>query len=206
MNRDLFHQEQYTQKNVLPKDGSVELIQNVLSLEQESRFFHSLCSQIHWQSDEIQLFGKKIITKRKVAWYGDEAYNYTYSHSTKVALAWSSSLKELKLLVENISKESFNSCLLNLYQSGEEGMSWHADNEKELQKHGAIASLSLGAERKFSFKHKTTGEKVNLNLAGGSLLIMRGNTQEHWLHQLPKSKKVTSPRINLTFRTIENHS
>jgi alkylated DNA repair dioxygenase AlkB len=110
---------------------------------------------------------------------------------------------QLKEIIENKSGETFNSCLLNLYHSGEEGMAWHSDGEKDLQKNGAIASLSLGAERKFAFKHKTTKRTVSILLEKGSLLIMKGDTQTNWLHRLPPTKKVKTPRINLTFRTVK---
>jgi len=111
-------------------------------------------------------------------------------------------LLALKELVETKSGETYNSCLLNLYHSGDEGMSWHSDGEKDLKKHGAIASMSFGADRKFAFKHKETKETVSQVLEKGSLLIMKGTTQENWLHRLPPTKKVKSPRINLTFRSI----
>ena len=110
---------------------------------------------------------------------------------------------ELKEIVEKESGETYNSCLLNLYHSGSEGMSWHSDGEKMLKKNGAIASVSLGAERKFSFKHKETKQKIDIILERGSLLVMKETTQANWLHRLPPTKKVHSPRINLTFRTIE---
>jgi len=143
-----------------------------------------------------------IVTKRKIAWYGDTDLKYTYSNITRTALPWTPELLALKRITEERTKEKFNSCLLNLYHSGNEGMSWHSDDEKDLKEDGAIASLSFGEERKFSFKHKETKEKVSLTLENGSLLIMKGATQEFWLHSLPPSKLIIYPRINLTFRTI----
>jgi hypothetical protein len=157
---------------------------------------------IEWKNDEAILFGKKIITKRKVAWYGERPFEYTYSNTTKKALLWNEELVALKSMVEELSGETYNSCLLNLYHTGEEGMSWHSDAEPDLKPDGAIASLSLGAERIFKFKHKTTGDVVDIMLEHGSLLIMKGKTQKHWLHRLPPTKKALTPRINLTFRTI----
>jgi len=112
-------------------------------------------------------------------------------------------LQELKSLVENQTGETFNSCLLNLYHDGSEGMAWHSDGEKDLKKHGAIGSLSLGAERKFAFKHKASKETISVVLEHGSLLMMQGKTQTYWQHHLPPTKKVSDPRINLTFRTID---
>ena len=106
------------------------------------------------------------------------------------------------MLLQQVTGETFNSCLLNLYHSGGEGMAWHSDGEKDLKKNGAIASMTFGAERKFSFKHKETKETISLTLEHGSLLIMKGETQKHWLHRLPPTKLITQPRINLTFRTI----
>ncbi|MCZ2084864.1 MAG: alpha-ketoglutarate-dependent dioxygenase AlkB, partial [Flavobacteriales bacterium] len=157
---------------------------------------------IEWKNDEAIIFGKKILTKRKVAWYGEEEFEYTYSKTTKKALPWTNKLLELKKKVEEKTGEKFNSCLLNLYHNGSEGMAYHSDGEKDLKKNGAIASLSFGAERKFSFKHKTTKDKVELLLENGSLLVMKDQTQSFWLHRLPPTTKILMPRINLTFRTI----
>ncbi|MGE8380906.1 MAG: alpha-ketoglutarate-dependent dioxygenase AlkB family protein, partial [Sphingobacterium sp.] len=125
-------------------------------------------------------------------------------NTTKRALPWTKELLELKTLAELKTQETYNSCLLNLYHNGDEGMAWHSDGEKDLKKNGAIASLSFGAERKFAFKHKTTKEKVDLILGNGSLLVMKDLTQRYWLHRLPPTKKVFMPRVNLTFRTIDN--
>jgi alkylated DNA repair dioxygenase AlkB len=157
---------------------------------------------ILWKNDEVVIFGKHIVTKRKAAWYGDSDYSYTYSNTTKQALAWTKELSYLKQIVEELAGAKFNSCLLNLYHNGNEGMGWHSDDEKSLGTNNTIASLSFGAERKFLFKHKQTKQTVSLVLEHGSLLIMRDATQANWLHSLPKSKDVTRPRINLTFRTI----
>jgi alkylated DNA repair dioxygenase AlkB len=137
-----------------------------------------------------------------VAWYGNDNYNYAYSNINRQALAWTKELLELKALVEKRTGETFNSCLLNLYHNGDEGMAWHSDDEKTLGENSAIASFSFGAERKFSFKHKQTKEVISMMLEHGSLLVMKGTTQTHWLHCLPKSKRITTPRVNLTFRTM----
>jgi alkylated DNA repair dioxygenase AlkB len=189
--------------NILPFDGITNYHGNVLSDLQCNWYYQKLIENIEWKHDEAIIFGKRIITKRKVAWYGESEFSYTYSKVTKTANLWTKELIELKEIVEKESGETYNSCLLNLYHSGEEGMAWHSDGEKMLKKNGAIASLSLGAVRKFFFKHKETKEKVVIILEKGSLLVMKKDTQTHWLHRLPPTKKVTSPRINLTFRTIE---
>lgn len=197
---DLFNTA--TEQNILPYDGEVIYYGHVVSEDKAKQYNNALLQEIPWQHDEALIYGKRIITKRKVAWYGDDSYNYTYSKTTKTALPWTKTLLELKELVENNCGTKFNSCLLNLYHDGDEGMAWHSDDEKALGKNTVIGSLSFGAVRKFSFKHKQTGEKRELILDNGSLLVMKGTTQTHWLHRLPKSTKIKHPRINLTFRTI----
>lgn len=189
-------------RNWLPYDGTVLYFGKLLNTTEADDYFNALLKTIEWHNDEAIIFGKRIITKRKVAWYGDKPFEYTYSNTTKRALVWTKELLELKQMVETETGDTFNSCLLNLYHSGEEGMAWHSDAEKDLLKNGSIASLSFGAERKFGFKHKTREEKVGLILEHGSLLVMKDSTQTHWLHRLPPSKKVSGARINLTFRTI----
>ncbi|MEZ7900315.1 MAG: alpha-ketoglutarate-dependent dioxygenase AlkB [Flavobacteriales bacterium] len=190
--------------SILPFDGEVNYYGKILSQEKAQYYFNQLLNTIDWTNDKAILFGKLIITKRKVAWYGDKPFDYTYSKTTKSALPWTKELLEVKEIIENKTGETFNSCLLNLYHTGEEGMGWHSDGEKDLKKNGAIASLSLGAERKFAFKHKATQQTISVLLEKGSLLEMKGITQENWLHRLPPTKKVKIPRINLTFRTIED--
>jgi alkylated DNA repair dioxygenase AlkB len=199
---DLFENSINKTKNYLPKDGTVNYYGKLFTSFEANYYFDKLLNTIDWRNDEAVVFGKKIITKRKVAWYGEKPFEYTYSNITKSALLWTKELLELKALIERETSETFNSCLLNLYHSGEEGMAWHSDGEKDLKKNGAIASLTLGAERKFAFKHKQSGEKVELILEHGSLLIMKDITQKFWLHRLPPSKRISKPRINLTFRTI----
>ena len=190
-------------KNILPFDGVTNYHGVVLNNEQCNFYYDELMQKINWKNDEAIIFGKRIITKRKVAWYGESEYFYTYSKVTKKANLWIPELLELKAVVEKESNETYNSCLLNLYHSGDEGMAYHSDGEKMMKKDGAIASLSLGAERKFSFKHKKNKQRIDVILERGSLLVMKEGTQTNWLHRLPPTKKVNSPRINLTFRTIE---
>lgn len=197
---DLFNNSPIS--NILPFDGDVHYYGSILDSKSANHYFDQLLKNILWQNDQAIIFGKLMVTKRKVAWYGDEPFLYTYSKTTKSALPWTKELLELKQIIENQSGERFNSCLLNLYHTGEEGMSWHSDDEKDLKKNGAIGSLSLGAARKFAFKHKVTKQTVSVVLENGSLLLMKGSTQSNWLHRLPPTKKITTPRINLTFRTI----
>ena len=189
--------------NILPNDGIVHYYGKVFSAEKSDFYFDYLLNQIPWENDEAVIFGKLILTKRKVAWFGEKPFEYTYSKRTKYAKPWTPELLELKQKCEEVTGETYNSCLLNLYHNGSEGMAYHSDAEKDLKKHGAIASLTFGAERKFLFKHKTTKEKVEIFLENGSLLVMKGTTQDHWMHRLPPTTKVKTPRVNLTFRTIE---
>lgn len=199
---ELFENAADPQQNLLPQDGTVNYYGKILDDEQAEYFYQKLMGTIDWRNDEALIFGKRIVTKRKVAWYGDESFEYTYSSFTKSALPWTKELLTLKKLTEEKTGELFNSCLLNLYHDGSEGMAYHSDGEKDLKKNGAIASVSLGAERKFSFKHKNTKERVDVFLEAGSLLVMKDETQSFWLHRLPPTKKIFTPRINLTFRTI----
>ena len=199
---ELFDRVADPEINLLPIDGTVNYYGRLVDPDNAKHYLDALLTGIDWRNDEAVIFGKKIITKRKVAWYGDEPFQYTYSKTTKQALPWTKELLELKKLVESKSGETFNSCLLNLYHNGGEGMAWHSDAERDLKKNGAIASLSFGAERKFLFKHKITNQKIELILEHGSLLIMKDNTQTHWLHRLPPTKLISAPRVNLTFRTI----
>lgn len=189
-------------ENLLPHDGAAHYFGPILPAVEASRFFELLMQTIPWERDEVVLFGKHIITARKVAWFADSDITYTYSGTTKHARQWTPELSALKSAVESRAGVPFNSCLLNLYHSGSEGMGWHSDDEHSLVAQSAIGSMSFGAERKFCFKHKRSAQGVSVVLEHGSLLVMQGTTQSHWLHCVPKSKRVTAPRINLTFRCM----
>ena len=197
---DLFNQNSHT--NILPFDGEVLYLGKVFNRKKVAQYYQTFLEKIPWKNDEAIIFGKHHITKRKVAWFGDNTYSYKYSGVTKQAHIWTPELLQLKQKVEEHSATTYNSCLLNLYHDGEEGMGWHSDAEKTLLDNGTIASVTLGAERKFSFKHKESKQRIDVLLENGSLLLMKGTTQKNWLHRLPPTKKVFSPRINLTFRTI----
>ena len=189
-------------ENLLPFDGTVNYFGKIIPFQEANCYYDILMNNIEWRNDEAVIFGKHIITARKVAWYADANFSYTYSNTTKQALAWTKELLELKHLSEQLTNEKYNSCLLNLYHNGNEGMAYHSDAETALRKNGAIASLSFGAERKFSFKHKTNKQTVSLFLEHGSLLVMKDVTQTNWLHRLPPTTKINTPRINLTFRQM----
>lgn len=190
--------------NLLPYNGEVFLFPSFLSTAQPHLLHQDLIEEIDLVQDEVFVFGKKHIMNRSSAWYGDEPYTYGYSGLTRKAKSWPIALRNLKLDVESTCDFSFNSCLVNYYPSGNDGMGYHADNEKELGVNPVIASVSLGCERVFNFKHNSTGKLIKINLPIGSLLLMKGETQQFWKHSLPKTTIIKKPRINLTFRNILN--
>lgn len=189
-------------QNLLPKDGCAHYFPGVYSEAKSTQFISQLKASLHWEPDQLLMFGKLITMRRKVAWVGNPNCSYTYSGVKKSPQIWTSELLLIKSRLEEIAKAEFNSCLLNLYHDGEDGMGWHSDDERELDPHSPIASLSLGAERKFALRHKKDQETISLFLENGSALIMHAPTQEHWQHALLKTKKVSEARINLTFRKI----
>ncbi len=199
MHNTLFNE---TKKNILPGFGEVYSYGQVLTSKEADDYFTLLRDQLRWEQEQIKIAGKTIQMERMVAWYGDHPYPYTYSGATKIALPWTEELKSLKQLAEASCHENYNSCLLNYYPNGNSGMGWHSDNENSIVPNSSIASISIGAARKFSFKQKSDKNAISLVLENGSLLEMRGTTQSYWLHSLPKSKKITEPRINLTFRRM----
>lgn len=174
-----------------------------LTAEQAQLMFERLIRTIDWQQGEIRIFGKVHPEPRLSAWYGDPQAAYRYSSKRMLPLPWTPELFQLKGQLESARVGRFNGVLLNLYRDGEDYMGYHADNEPELGPEPIIASLSLGAERRFLLKQRQTGQKHTLLLESGSLLVMSGPTQQHWLHSLPKARRVKEPRINLTFRTIQ---
>jgi alkylated DNA repair dioxygenase AlkB len=202
---DLFGNTIDETTNLLPYDGTVNYYGKLMTYQKATDYYNDLLNNIEWRNDVAIMFGKRIETKRKVAWYGEKEFEYTYSNNTKLALPWTKELIALKEMIEQKTNETFNSCLLNLYHTGSEGMAWHSDGEKDLKKNGAIASLSFGAERKFAFKHKESKQTISRILEHGSLLVMKDNTQNNWLHRLPPTKKIFKARVNLTFRTIVSH-
>lgn len=188
--------------NLLPQDGIVQYHGKVMNHQEAQDLLTYFLEDIPWKQDEVFIFGKHIITQRKMAWFADSGIPYSYSNTTKESLPWTPTLLKLKALAEEKTGTSYNSCLLNLYHSGAEGMGWHSDDEKAIVKDSPIASMSFGAERKFSLKHRKTKQSISVILEHGSLLVMKGSTQRHWKHAMPKTKKVTRPRVNLTFRKM----
>ena len=198
----LFKQEFKDLPNLLPVDGELYYLPSFFDRQQSKEMMDLLHASIHWEKEKFTLFGKTIELKRKVAWYGDPGLCYRYSGNTKIALNWSDELVKIRTQLELVTGERFNSCLLNYYHNGSESMGWHRDNEPELVKNAAIASLSFGEERMFKFKHLESGNALSIQLETGSLLLMKGSIQEYWLHALPKTTRSTAPRMNLTFRLL----
>ena len=199
---DLFNQTEEL-KNILPKDGEVINYGFAFSKLESDRYYKIFLDTIAWKHDEAIMYGKRIITNRKIAWYVDDNVSYVNNKINREGLSFTNELLEIKKQIEALTKESYNSCLLNLYHNGSEGISWHSDGEDYFKKNGSIASITFGAERKFAFKHKETKETVALVLQHGSALVMKGETQKYWVHSLPPTKKIHRERINLTFRTLE---
>jgi alkylated DNA repair dioxygenase AlkB len=188
--------------SVLPYGGEVIYIPHFFELLEADDLYQQLLHEINWQTEEVFIFGKRLTPKRKMAWYADNGINYTYSKSTKMPNAWSPDLLKIREKIQSETASFFNGCLLNLYHHGGDSMGWHADDEKSIVPNSTIASVSLGAERMFHFKHKQTKQLIKIKLEHGSLLLMKGETQQHWLHALPKTTKVEAARINLTFRAM----
>ncbi len=189
--------------NLLNVDGRVEYVPAVFDIKTSNRLFDSLLNTLDWQPDQLFMFGKKIITQRKVAWVGDENCSYTYSGVKKNPQPWTEELLLIKDKIEKLVSYKFNSCLLNLYHNGNEGMGWHSDDELELDENAPIVSISLGAIRKFAFKNKLHKTTHSIFLENGSALLMYPPTQKFWNHSLLKTKRPVNPRINLTFRLIK---
>ena len=182
--------------------GWLEYFKDFLSEEERNSLFQSLYNDTPWQQGEIRIFGKFVKTPRLEAFYAEDGLNYSYSGQQLKVHEFTPLLLSLKEKIEAISEESYNSVLINLYRDGSDSNGWHADNEKELGINPIIASLSLGSERRFDLRHNSNSNKIQFILHPGSLLIMGGELQHNWKHQIEKSKRITQVRINLTFRKI----
>ncbi len=184
-------------------DGDLRFWPHAFDAQEATRLFVALRDGIAWTAEEVVILGRPRLVPRLVAWHGDADATYTYSGTPHAPRPWTPDLAAIRARVERLSGRSFNSVLLNLYRDGRDGMGWHADNEPELGRHPAIASVSLGATRRFRLRHrKSLVAPVTLPLTHGSLLLMAGPTQHHWLHAVPKSAVAVGERINLTFRSV----
>jgi alkylated DNA repair dioxygenase AlkB len=199
MQTDLFLAERH-RLNLLGVDGELNDFGAAFSQREADIILRRLLRDVPWQADTALIHGQVVKSARHVAWYADEAFRYSHSGVVREALPWNVPILEpIKRRVEDLTGATFNSCVLNLYHNGSEGMGWHSDPEAR-GAHSVIAALSVGATRKFAFKHKVSGARCALELQHGQLIVMRGDTQQHWLHALMRTAKVVGPRISLTFR------
>jgi len=164
---------------------------------------HELLSEVPWKQEHLRVYGREIPFPRLTAWYGDPGAIYTYSGIANRPLAWTPVLALLRERLQRTLGTCFNSVLLNLYRTGCDGMGWHADDEPELGARPVVASVSLGAVRRFELRSRQTGEVRRIELEHGSLLVMRGESQRCWEHQVPKERTVRATRVNLTFRAVQ---
>ena len=187
---------------VVLKNGEYIYYPNFINVPTANDYLEALKNNIDWKQESMNMYGKQVMFPRLTAWYGDNDKPYSFSGIKLNPTLWSKELLEIKNLIEPTCNVEFNSVLLNLYRDGNDSISWHTDAEKELGKNPLIASVNFGAERKFQIRHNETHETHNIILKHGSLLIMKGELQHYWKHQVPKQKAVLKERINLTFRVI----
>lgn len=202
---DLFSDEEASNNGEIIhiNNGEYLYIPDFYDKDTADTFLQRLINDIKWKQESMNMYGKEIPFPRLTAWYGDSDRPYSFSGITLNPNPWSKGLLKIKEDIEEKADVNFNSVLLNRYRDGNDSISWHTDAEKELGQNPVIASVNFGAERKFQLKHKDTNEKIEILLKHGSLLIMQGELQHFWKHQVPKTKKVTTERVNLTFRVIK---
>lgn len=202
-NLDLFADLESSKQELFSiKNGEYIYIPDFFSKEESDALFDTLQHTISWKQEKMNMYGKEILFPRLTAWYGDSDKPYSFSGITLNPSPWTNNLLAIKDRIEAKTTAIFNSVLLNMYRDGSDSISWHTDAEKELGKNPVIASVTFGGTRDFQLRHIETKEKLNIKLSHGSLLIMQGELQHFWQHQIPKTKKQVDPRINLTFRVI----
>lgn len=203
MSADLFQTNQL--ERIPIEDAEVYYLPELPLLASATSILRSLIDETPWRAESIVVWGKKFLQPRLIAWYGDPGSAYTYSGIHLDPMPWTKTLRDIKVKVEAVSEESFNSVLLNYYRDHRDSMGLHSDDEPELGKRPIIASLSLGEERTLIFKHKSRLDlkSVRIRLGSGSLLLMKGETQRHWKHGIDKERGPCGPRVNLTFRRIQ---
>jgi len=200
---DLFSTPKKSDEPIEIMNGSYIYIENFFSRSEADYFFNDFINNIVWEKQSMNMYGKIIPFPRLTTWYGDNDKPYSFSGITLQPHPWNEALLKIKNKIEPLSGVIFNSVLLNRYRNGNDSISWHTDAEKELGNNPVIASVNFGEERVFQLKHIETGERIDIPLKHGSLLIMMGELQHYWKHQVPKSKKPMKERINLTFRVIK---
>ena len=196
--------DQVTVEELSIPDAELIIYHSLFNLKESDELFSKLCNSIHWQQEFIQIYSKSIPIPRLTAWHGDAGKQYTYSQIEMAPQPWTAPLLAIKEKIEPLSGIQFNSVLLNLYRDGKDSVAWHSDDEPELGINPIIGSVSFGASRRFVLRHRhQTKLKQEIELTHGDFLLMKGPTQHHWRHQIPKTKKPINPRINLTFRIIK---
>ena len=186
--------------NLLSCDGIARLHEDAFAEADAARLFEQLMAVTDWRQEIATMMGRRVPIPRLTAWHGESGYVYSGIQMTPAP--WNPPLLEIKAVAEACAGQAFNSVLLNLYRDGRDSVSWHADNEPGLGREPVIASVSLGAARRFQMKHRARDVRLSLDLPPGSCLVMAGGTQHHWLHQVPKTARPVGPRINLTFRAM----
>ena len=200
---NLFEEPQEENKIVQILNGEYLYIPNFFDVPKANEYLKTFKENIIWKQESMNMYGKQVMFPRLTSWYGESDKPYTFSGITLQPHPWTKELLEIKAVIEPVCEVVFNSILLNLYRDGNDSISWHTDAEKELGKNPLIASVNFGAERKFQIRHNQTQEIIDIHLKHGSLLVMQGELQHFWKHQVPKQKKITEERINLTFRVIK---
>lgn len=200
---NLFEEPQEEKKIVQILNGEYLYIPNFFDVPKANEYLKTFKENIIWKQESMKMYGKQVMFPRLTSWYGESDKPYTFSGITLQPHPWTKELMEIKAVIEPVCEVVFNSVLLNLYRDGNDSISWHTDAEKELGKNPLIASVNFGAERKFQIRHNQTQEIIDIHLKHGSLLVMQGELQHFWKHQVPKQKKITEERINLTFRVIK---
>ncbi len=189
-------------ENILPEQGELYLLKQFYPVEQSQQWFDRLYHQLNWQQERLFIYGRWLDVPRLMCWYGDTGADYQYSGVNHQPLSWTDDLTQIRRDVERVCLTSFNSVMANLYRNGRDSMGCHADDEKELGVNPLIASVSLGETRLLRFKQLKSSQKLDIELDSGDLLVMAGEIQHHWRHELPKTRRPKKARINLTFRKI----
>ena len=196
---------QLTAQQFLPFDGTATLYHDFLDAQFAMRAFNQIRDESQWEQPEITIFGNTVLEPRLSTWHNELGEGYKYSGVMRRAQPLSKTLSDIRKRCSEVTNTPFNSALVNFYRNGQDGVGWHSDNEACNGPEPTIASVSLGATRRFDMRHRKTGETIKIQLESGSLLVMAGKSQQYWVHQVAKTKRVHEPRINLTFRcVIEN--
>ena len=187
-------------------NADITYFPSIFATGHADQLFLRLCENVNWTQRYLSMYGKKIRMPRMIAWYADPGVHYRYSGGESPQNEWTTELHQIKQQVENISYTKFNGALLNLYRTGQDSMSWHSDDERSLGTSPVIASVSFGATRRLSFKHRyNKKDRMSLSLEHGSVLIMRGSTQQYWQHCLPKTRQQVAARVNITYRALQRN-